>query len=247
MSLLDNEQFKAFVFDLDSTLLDTHRYPLVASEWLLRRLNIVTEEQTTAFLKNLVMRYFKAIQDIVDGGTFRTPFDIVKTAMGSSLSDIDSDADPSLVEEATHRFKALHIELSEPYPGVADMLSKLESRGIKMGVLSNSFEGHAQTLLEKLSLQQYFQAVVDCGVVRAYKPASLIFERVLDELGVNSSQTLFIGDEYYADMVGAKRVHLKTVWINSRNYSLEDMIAKYGADSAPDYVTRSITEFSDLL
>jgi len=245
--MFDDEQFEAFVFDLDSTLLDTHRYPLVASDWLLRKSNIVSDERKTAFLKNLVMRYFKAIQDVADGGPFRTPFDIVKSAMGDSLRDIDSSADLSLVEEATQRFKALHIELSEPYPGVVEMLSDLHSRGVKMGVLSNSFEGNATRLLEKLNLQQYFKAVVDCGTVKAYKPMSLIFERVIEDLGVSPSKILYIGDEYYADMVGAKRVHLKTVWINSRNQSIQDMIAKYGPDTAPDYVTRSITEFANLL
>ncbi|RDE17282.1 MAG: hypothetical protein C4K48_00095 [Candidatus Thorarchaeota archaeon] len=247
MIMFDDEQFEAFVFDLDSTLLDTHRYPLVASDWLLRKSNIVSDERKTAFLKNLVMRYFKAIQDVADGGPFRTPFDIVKSAMGDSLRDIDSNADLSLVEEATQRFKALHIELSEPYPGVVEMLSDLHSRGVKMGVLSNSFEGNATRLLEKLNLQQYFKAVVDCGTVKAYKPMSLIFERVIEDLGVSPSKILYIGDEYYADMVGAKRVHLKTVWINSRNQSIQDMIAKYGPDTAPDYVTRSITEFANLL
>ncbi|RDE11457.1 MAG: hypothetical protein C4K48_11470 [Candidatus Thorarchaeota archaeon] len=75
----------------------------------------------------------------------------------------------------------------------------------------------------------------------------MIFERVIEDLGVSPSKILYIGDEYYADMVGAKRVHLKTVWINSRNQSIQDMIAKYGPDTAPDYVTRSITEFANLL
>jgi len=244
---LDIEEFEAIVFDLDSTLLDTHRYPLVASKWLLEKSNVVSEELSATFLKNLVARYFKGIQDIVDGAPFRTPFEIVQTAMGNSLRDIDYEVNPSLVEEATKRFKALHIELSEPYPGVLDMLIGLQSRGIRMGVLSNSFEGHAVLLLEKLKLRNYIQAVVDCGTVRAFKPMSLVFERVLEELEVSPSTTLFVGDEYYADMVGAKKVDLKTVWINNRNYSVEDMIAKYGPSSAPDYVTSSITEFAQML
>jgi len=127
------------------------------------------------------------------------------------------------------------------------MLIDLQSRGIKTGVLSNSFEGHAVLLLEKLKLRSYIQAVVDCGIVKAFKPMSSIFERVLTDLDVTPSVTLFVGDEYYADMVGAKKVDLKTVWINNRNYSVEDMIAKYGPSSAPDYVTSSITEFAEML
>lgn len=247
MNKLDIDEFEAIVFDLDSTLLDTHRYPLVASKWLLEKSNVVSEELSATFLRNLVARYFKGIQEIVDGAPFRTPFEIVRTAMGNSLRDINYEVNPSLLEEATQRFKALHIELSEPYPGVLDMLIGLHSRGIKMGVLSNSFEGHAAMLLEKLRLRSYIRAVVDCGIVRAFKPMSLIFERVLDDLDVTPATTLFVGDEYYADMVGAKKVDLKTVWINNRNYSIEDMIAKYGSSSAPDYVTSSITEFAEML
>ena len=244
---MDVQEFNAIVFDLDSTLLNTHRYPFVASKWLLERSNVVSEEQSETFLKNLVTRYFRSIQEIVDGAPFRTPFEIVRTAMGNSLRDINCEVNPSLLEEATQRFKALHLELSEPYPGVLDMLINLQTRGIKIGVLSNSFEGHAVMLLEKLKLRSYIHAVVDCGMVKAFKPMRSIFERVLNDLGVAPSTTLFVGDEYYADMVGAKKVNLKTVWINNRNYSIEDMIAKYGPSSAPDYVTSSISEFAQML
>jgi putative hydrolase of the HAD superfamily len=247
LTKLDINEFGAVVFDLDSTLFDTHHYPLVASKWLLQKSNITSEELTTTYRKNLVMRYFKAIQDVVDGSPFRTPFEIVRTAMSNSLRDIDQDVNPSLVEEATQRFKALHLELSEPYPCVAEMLDGLHSQGIKMGVLSNSFEGHTALLLKKHNLRHYFQAIVDCGTVQTYKPASSIFSRVLDDLQATSSTTLFVGDEYYADMVGAKKVHLKTVWINSRTSSIEDMIAKYGSDSVPDYVTSSIAEFAEMI
>jgi 2-haloalkanoic acid dehalogenase type II len=247
LTILDKDQFEAFIFDLDSTLVDTKRYPIKASEWLLKKSNILSEELTTKYLKTLVMRYFKAIEDIVNGAPFRTPFEIVKDAMGESLRDIGQDVNSELVDEATHHFKALHLELSIPYPGVTEMLSTLRKRGLKMGVVSNSFEGHTLILLDKLHLRDYFQAVVDCAIVRAYKPMTQIFEKTLDELGVSSSDVLYVGDEYYADMVGAKRVNLQTVWINARNHSLEDMIAKYGPETSPDYVTHSVAEFAEML
>jgi HAD superfamily hydrolase (TIGR01549 family) len=247
LTLLSKTHFKAVIFDLDSTLVDTQRYPLIASGWLLEKSNIASEELTSKYLKILVTRYYRAIEDIVNGAPFRTPFEIVKAAMGNSLTDIGQEVDSQLVEEATQRFKALHLELSTPCPGVLEMLSTLRSQGFKMGVVSNSFEGHALILLEKLHLREYFQAIVDCGTVKAYKPMSQIFKRTLDELGVGPSNTLFVGDEYYADMVGAKRVSLTTVWINNRSRSIEDMIAKYGPASSPDYVTGSITEFAEML
>jgi putative hydrolase of the HAD superfamily len=247
LTLFSEIQFRAVIFDLDSTLMDTQSYPLVASQWLLKRANVASDELTSKYLKILVMRYYRAIEDIVNGAPFRTPFEIVRTAMGNSLRDIGQEVDSLIVEEATQRFKALHLELSKPYPGVLEMLSTLKLRGLKIGVVSNSFEGHTLSLLEKLHLREYFQAIVDCGAVKAYKPMRQIFNETLRRLGVSSSDAIFVGDEYYADMVGAKNVNLTTAWINSRNRSIEDMIEKYGPESSPDYVMHSITEFAKML
>ena len=68
-----------------------------------------------AYIRNLVTRYREAIQSIVEGAPYRSPFDIVKTAMENSLRDFDIRVDNDLVDEATQRFKSLHIELSTLY------------------------------------------------------------------------------------------------------------------------------------
>ncbi len=227
--------------------MDTHRYPLVASDWLMKNSNIDTDEHGEAYLRNLITRYFKAIHAIAEGAPFRPPFDIVKTAMGNSLEDIGYNADPVLVERATQRFRALHIELATPYPGVPELLNNLDSQGIRMGILTNGFEGNAAIILDNSKLHHHFKAIVDCSDVQAYKPKPEIFERMLSLLDVAPSETLYVGDEYYADMVGGKRFQLTTVWINHREKSLEDLIVKYGSENTPDYVTNSITEFAEML
>ena len=61
LNSLNIDEFKAVIFDLDSTLMDTHRYPLVASEWLLKNSNVDTGEHKESYLRNLISRYFKAI------------------------------------------------------------------------------------------------------------------------------------------------------------------------------------------
>ncbi|MGY5870863.1 MAG: HAD family hydrolase [Candidatus Thorarchaeota archaeon] len=247
MKSLNIDEFKAVVFDLDSTLMDTHRYPMVASEWLMRHSNVDVDKHGESYVRNLVARYFKAIEETVSGAPFVTPFDIIKTAMGMSLEDHGYNPDPALVQEATQRFRSLHIELSTPYLGVPELLAKLENRGLDLGVLTNSFEGNAEIILGNWNLRHHFKAIVDCGVIQAFKPMPQPFDGILSLLDVAPSETLFVGDEYYADMVGGKRNSLVTVWINHRGNSLEDLIVKYGSENAPDYVTNSISEFADML
>jgi len=247
LTSLNIDEFEAVIFDFDSTLIDTHLYPLVASEWLLENSNVTTDEEREAYLRTLITRYFKAIQAIAEGAPFRVPFDIVKTAMGNSLEDIGYNADTTLVDQATRRFRSLHVELATPYPGVQELLANLEGRGIRIGILTNGFEGNASIILDNFNLRHHFKAIVDSGEVQAYKPSPAIFERTLALLDVIPAKTLFVGDEYYADMVGGKRLQLTTVWINHRDNSLEELINKYGPENTPDYVTKSISEFAEML
>lgn len=247
LNSLNIEEFESVIFDLDSTLMDTHHYPLVASEWLMTNSNVDTDQHRESYLRNLISRYFKAIEAIAEGAPFRAPFDIVKAAMGNSLEDIGFNADPDLVEEATQRFRSLHVELATPFPGVPGLLSNLENRGIRQGIITNSFVGNARVILDNSKLIHHFKAIVDCGEVQAYKPMPELFEKTLALLDVTPSETLFVGDEYYADMVGAKRLQFTTVWINHREDSLDELVAKYGPENTPDYVTKTIAEFAELL
>lgn len=246
LNSLNIDEFEAVIFDLDSTLMDTHRYPLVASDWLMKNSNVDIDQHRESYLRNLISRYFKAIEAIAEGAPFQPPFNIVKAAMGNSLEDIGYNADPVLVEQATQRFRSLHVELATPYSGVPELLSNLETRGIKQGILTNSFVGNARVILDNSKLMHYFKAIVDCGEVQAYKPMPELFERTLTLLDVTSSETVFVGDEYYADMVGAKRLQFTTVWVNHREDSLDELVAKYGPENTPDYVTKSITEFAEM-
>ncbi|MFW9832982.1 MAG: HAD family hydrolase [Candidatus Thorarchaeota archaeon] len=246
MSKLDLDKFEAVIFDLDSTLIDTHRYPIVAIHWLLTKLGIESEEIMASYLRNLVTRYRKAIQEIVEGAPYRSAYEIVHTAMKQSLGDINQRANSPLVMEAANRFKDLHIELSTPNDRVNDILNDLERKGLKLGVLSNAFAGNARIILSNLELDHYFSSIVDCGDVSAFKPMAAPFERVLKDLKTEPSIALYIGDEYYADVVGAKLLGITTVWINNRGVSLEDQVAKYGANTTPDFVLNSISEFAEL-
>jgi len=246
LNKLDLSRYDSVIFDLDSTLTNTHRYPIVASQWLLKKSGIDSEELMTSYIRSLVTRYRQAIQAIVTGAPYRSPFDVVYRAMAESLEDIDQTVDSDLVLEATQRFKALHLELSTPYDGVAKILMDLRAREIKLGVISNSFAGHARIILSNLELDHFFSSIVDCGDVNAFKPMREPFERVLFELKSDGTRTIYVGDEYYADMVGAKMLGITTVWINNRQVSLADQIAKYGASTTPDFVINSISEFGEL-
>jgi FMN phosphatase YigB (HAD superfamily) len=49
------------------------------------------------------------------------------------------------------------------------------------------------------------------GEVDIYKPEPGIFEHALKQMKVTASETVYVGDNYYADILGARRAGLQPV------------------------------------
>ncbi|MDF1541323.1 MAG: HAD-IA family hydrolase [Candidatus Thorarchaeota archaeon] len=239
--------YTAIIFDLDSTLINTHRYPLRASMWILEKITDDVEAIADEYLQHLIRNYRKGIQEVAEGAEYRKPFDVVKRAIKESMTAMNIDIDDALLEEGTHLFRWLHVETSEVYPGVEELLIALKERGMKIGVVTNGFEKHIQIILSKLNLLHYFASMVDGGDVKAFKPMALPFQRAMDNLGVGPKETLFVGDEYFADIVGSTSLGIDAVWVKSRGGNLDEMVAKYGESSRPKLVVDSTAELAQYL
>ncbi|NHJ14498.1 MAG: HAD family hydrolase [Candidatus Thorarchaeota archaeon] len=247
MSVLSLDSFKAIIFDLDSTLTETNHYPIRASELLLRRVMEDPSEILGEYVKELVKNYRMEIRRVVDGAPYKSPFYVVRDATKRTLSSLGIEIDDETINEGTEVFRNLHVELSEMAPGSLELLTKIRNLGIPLGLVTNSFEGNASIILQKFGLHLFFEAIVDGSVVRAFKPMPQPFEYAMKHLGSMAKNTMFVGDEFVADIVGGKSLNLTCIWINSRNLSLGDYLAKYGHHFAPDLVLSSLSELLELL
>lgn len=240
-------RYSAIIFDLDSTLTNTQRYPLRASMWLLEKVTDDVESIAEEYLDHLVRNYRKGIREIVEGASYRTPYDIVKRAIRESMNTLGFEIDEGLLEEGTRLFRWLHVENSTLYPGVEDLLESLRTRRTKLGVVTNGFEKHLQLILSKLNILHYFPCMVDGGDVKAFKPMPQPFQLAIECMKSDIDETLFVGDEYFADIVGATSLGMDAVWVNNRGGLLDEMIAKYGISSQPILVVESVAELSKFL
>ncbi|MHA2021843.1 MAG: HAD family hydrolase, partial [Candidatus Thorarchaeota archaeon] len=108
-------------------------------------------------------------------------------------------------------------------------------------------EGHANQILKELELDRFFYVVVDGKEIQAFKPKSAPFEYALDKLGAKPENSAMIGDEFLNDMVGAKAIGLKTVWINLRQNSIDELLDKYGPYSVPDLIVDSLLDLENFI
>lgn len=98
--------------------------------------------------------------------------------------------------------------------GAGDVLKEVHEQGLRTGLISNTGRtpGYAlREVLKKLDLAPDLDAMVFSDEHGACKPTPSIFEELRIALAVEYQEMLFIGDNLYVDVLGAKRCGMKTV------------------------------------
>jgi putative hydrolase of the HAD superfamily len=98
-----------------------------------------------------------------------------------------------------------------------DGLRRLATRGLKLGIVSNS-DGSIEEQLRRGQICQLGEglgvpvlAIVDSHVVGVSKPAAEIFRHALEPLGVAPERAIYVGDTVRYDIRGARAAGLEPV------------------------------------
>lgn len=89
-------------------------------------------------------------------------------------------------------------------PGTAEVLERLGSR-YRLGVIANA-DGHIADLLDRVGLGRYFLTFTDSALAGYEKPDPRIFQAALASLDARPDESMFVGDIYSVDYVGARGV-----------------------------------------
>jgi HAD superfamily hydrolase (TIGR01662 family) len=116
--------------------------------------------------------------------------------------------------ETAHRRENLWRTMLPSTPGV---LTRLRERGLTLGVVSNA-DGRITSILERCGIAQFFQVIVDSHDVGVEKPDPRIFDFALRKVQARPEHTLYIGDIYSIDVVGAERAGLQPILLDSVGY-----------------------------
>jgi HAD superfamily hydrolase (TIGR01549 family) len=127
--------------------------------------------------------------------------------------NIQGDLD-LLTRELTSRFHELELTYHCPEPGY-QILSELGARGYRLGLVTNreSVE-RFYDLLEQLDLQPYFEMVLASGEVGVHKPDPGIFTAALERIEARAEASVYVGDNYWADVLGAQRAGLRPILLD---------------------------------
>lgn len=166
-------KYKAVIWDLDGTLLDTLEDLKNSVNYGLASFGMpaITLEMTRRFVGNGVGRLIElAVPEGTDKETEKKVLDIFKA-----------------------HYEEHSLDATQPYEGVVNVLKALKEKGYKMAIVSNKIENAVGELAEK-----FFTGLIDVAIGETpdvpKKPAPDMIFKALDRLDVEKDEAIFIGD-----------------------------------------------------
>jgi HAD superfamily hydrolase (TIGR01549 family) len=145
-----------------------------------------------------------------------------------------------IVQQATEAFAKEFMHYVTIDDDALNVVQKLHGK-YKLGLISNfGIPECGRQLLDHFGLTKFFSLILISGEINVRKPSPKIFDRALNALGVNASRAVFIGDMLDLDIMGPKKVGMKTILIE-RKTQYEPSEVK------PDKIIKSLTELLDIL
>jgi phosphoglycolate phosphatase len=165
---------RTVLFDLDGTLLDT-------APDLAQALNAVRIENNKPPLP------YEAIRPVVSHGG------IALIELGFELERSDPAFDP-LRQRLLEIYRENISTLTRPFPGITELLEKLEQRGISWGVVTNKPGWLTDPLLKDLDLYDRAAAVVSGDTLDERKPHPAPMLYACELANSEPGQCVYIGD-----------------------------------------------------
>lgn len=245
------KKYKAVIFDLFDTVVNFNPSSLPST-----LINGVQVRSTSS----AVYEVFKKFYDHVEFDEFHTPF--VESFVEFQKNKLEEHRESHnrerfklmlnkmRIEDDLHSEEILDemvlahmgeiagaVDFPEENKAVLEILKK----DYRLALVSNfDYAPTAYAILEKFDITRYFEKIVISMEVGWRKPKSDIFHKCLTLLGIKPEEAIFIGDNFDADVVGAKAVGMDVIWINKNKEPDRER------DIKPDYTVSKLAEINEL-
>ncbi|NMA62271.1 MAG: beta-phosphoglucomutase [Firmicutes bacterium] len=192
-----NVDLQLAIFDLDGVIVDTAKYHYLAWKRLGDELGIEFTEQDNERLK---------------GVSRMRSLDII-LELGNQKKTQEEKEALTAKKNSWYVESILQMDASQILPGVLDFLEDLKARSVKIALGSAS--KNARTILERVQITNYFDAIIDGNLVSKAKPDPEVFLLGATKLGVKPTQTVVFEDAQ-AGIEAALNAGMYTVGVGDR-------------------------------
>ena len=151
------------------------------------------------------------------------------------------------VEAALDDYSAAFVARIPPSPEIGPLLGRLAARYV-LGICSNwPLAITIDRYVEAAGWADQLSAIVVSQRVGAIKPDPRIFRAAEAALGTPPARILHVGDDWAADVVGARRAGWRVAWLRSRPEDSPLPGSEPTDDHEPDLVLDRLTDLEDAL
>ena len=213
-------KYEAIIFDVGDTLLA--HYPSQKQIYAdrLKYLGFDVDEEmiAKAISKSANEQIIKE-----QNGAPRMPDDDFERMLDKAvLSCVNADKK----DESEYLEKLKNFPMPKPelkiIPGTMEVLQTLKDMGFRLGIVSNHREW-LPDYLKEIGLSQFFETIVVSDIVGVEKPDTKIMRIALENLSLNASVCLYVGDHPF-DVLCAKNAGIDCAWLTAPDTVLPDSV-----------------------
>jgi len=228
--------YKHLFFDLDHTLWDFDRNSAeciaeLFDTFQLADLGIASSDEFSRhFISINKQLWAEYDQNRIEHSYIRQHrFPMVFRALGVDESAVHADLNTEYLRLLPQKAHLLE--------SAKEVLEYLDGR-YDMHIITNGFAEIQAVKMASSNITHYFTHVITSENANAKKPDPMVFQYALEISGANVGESLMIGDNYEADILGAKGVGLDTVFYNPEGRQVTD---------SPTYDIRHLNELLTIL
>lgn len=158
------------------------------------------------------------------------------------------DPKNDVIVKAINLYTSVLFSGSELQTGLKDLLRDFKTVfKLKLGIVSNFPWPKALLItLKKFKLIDFFDPITISADVGWKKPHKAIFKKAIADLKIPVSKTIFVGNNFYADIYGAKKFGIRAAYLKS-NENAQTAFKINGIMVKPDWVIKSLKEIKNIL
>lgn len=213
------KDIKHVFFDLDHTLWDFDKNSALTFHKLFEIHQIdIDRNQFLSTYEPINLNYWKLYrEEKIDKLNLR--YKRLKDTFDAIKFDVSDDTIHQLSEDyITYLTTFNHL-----FEGTFDILNHLKDR-YQLHIITNGFDEAQQKKMDNAKISQYFQTVTNSEIAGVKKPNPIIFKYALEVAKAKPHESIMIGDNIEADVLGALDMGFDAILFNYHNHKAESHI-----------------------
>ena len=161
---------------------------------------------------------------------------------------IFTDSGDTIIDETTQQYREDGIVTSADFiEDAGEILKQMDEAGYTIALVADGEEESFQNVYRENGLKNCFDAWVVSETVGEQKPAQIMFQTAMDQLGLTEAdkpRIVMIGNNLKKDVAGANRFGLTSIWMDWSPRYFHEFEEE---DWKPDYTVKHPSELIPLL